>query len=277
MTDFALAEEFLAAYDVSDAVATVTDADRQTAYWNEQHMDEAIANKHIPVLIPPDKGSRGTPRRGWVGGRYTWMRRVLATELGRFIYRKRKQTIEPLFGHTKHNRGVNRFHRRGRTVVCTEWRLLMARMAVTDGHPQPHHAPPPPPRRRRALTRPHGGNPAHHHRHDGQVRTTVERSPSRPNPLSDSLDEMHKRLGGGRTDLEREPRLCRGWVRAPLLNGWQDDAYQRPGSASNARQTGPQTEHAGATARRRRSRRFAANHARKWAQLGATHRPRGPW
>jgi hypothetical protein len=43
-------------------------------YWNEQHMDEVVANKHIPVLIPPDKGSRGTPRRGWTGGRYAWMR-----------------------------------------------------------------------------------------------------------------------------------------------------------------------------------------------------------
>jgi Transposase DDE domain len=103
-------------------------------YWNEQHMDEVIANKHIPVLIPPDKGSRGTPRRGWVGGRYTWMRRVLATQLGRLIYRKRKQTIEPLFGHTKHNRGVNRFHRRGRTAVRTEWRLLMATHNLTKLH-----------------------------------------------------------------------------------------------------------------------------------------------
>ena len=37
-------------------------------YWNEQHMDEVIANKHIPVLIPPDKGSRGTPVRGGPAG-----------------------------------------------------------------------------------------------------------------------------------------------------------------------------------------------------------------
>jgi hypothetical protein len=103
-------------------------------YCNEQHMDEVIANKHIPVLIPPDKGSRGTPRRGWVGGRYTWMRRVLATQLGRLIYRKRKQTIEPPFGHTKHNRGVNRFHRPGRTAVRTEWRLLMATHNLTKLH-----------------------------------------------------------------------------------------------------------------------------------------------
>ena len=37
-------------------------------YWNEQHMDEVTANKRIPVLIPPDKGSRGTPRPGWTAG-----------------------------------------------------------------------------------------------------------------------------------------------------------------------------------------------------------------
>jgi transposase len=94
-------------------------------YWNEQHMDEVTANKHIPVLIPPDKGSRGTPRPGWTGGRYAWMRTVLATEHGRQLYRKRRQTVEPLFGNTKHNHGVYRFHRRGRIKVRTEWRLLM--------------------------------------------------------------------------------------------------------------------------------------------------------
>jgi transposase len=89
-------------------------------YWNEQHMDEVIANKHIPVLIPPDKGSRGTPRPGWVGGRYDWMRTVLGEDFARSRYRKRKQTVEPLFGNTKHNQGVDRFHRRGRVKVRLE-------------------------------------------------------------------------------------------------------------------------------------------------------------
>ena len=83
------------------------------------------ANKHIPVLIAPDKGSRGTPRPGWTGGRYSWMRQVLASEFGRDLYRKRKQTVGPLFGHTKHNCGVRYFHRRGRIKVRTEWRLPM--------------------------------------------------------------------------------------------------------------------------------------------------------
>jgi hypothetical protein len=53
------------------------------------------------------------------------MRRVLATELGERFYRKRSQTVEPMFGHTKHNRGMSRFHRRGRSAARTEWRLIM--------------------------------------------------------------------------------------------------------------------------------------------------------
>ena len=95
-------------------------------FWNEEHMDEVIANKHIQVLIPPDGSGSGKQRAGWTGGRYTWMRYVLASELGHELYRKRKQMIEPVFGHTRHNRGVTRFLRRGRSAVRTEWRLLMA-------------------------------------------------------------------------------------------------------------------------------------------------------
>ena len=40
-------------------------------YWNEEHMDEVIANKHIQVLIPPDGSGSGKQRAGWTGGRYT--------------------------------------------------------------------------------------------------------------------------------------------------------------------------------------------------------------
>ena len=69
-------------------------------YWNEQHMDEVVANKHIPVLVAPDKGTRGTPKRWLTSGRASWMRTVLASEHGHERYRKRKQTVEPLFGNT---------------------------------------------------------------------------------------------------------------------------------------------------------------------------------
>jgi transposase len=103
-------------------------------YWNEQHMDEVVANKHIPVLIAPDKGTRGTPKRWLTSGRALWMRTVLATEHGHERYRKRKQTVEPLFGNTKHNGGFYRFHRRGRTKVRLEWRLLMLTHNLTKLH-----------------------------------------------------------------------------------------------------------------------------------------------
>jgi hypothetical protein len=102
-------------------------------YWNEQHMDEVIANKHIQVLIPPDSAGRGEPRPGWTGGRYALMRTVLANH-GKLVYRKRIQMIEPVFAHTKHNRLIARFHRRGRVAVRTEWRLLMATHNLTKLH-----------------------------------------------------------------------------------------------------------------------------------------------
>src|SRR5215208_2769389 len=93
--------------------------------WNEQHMDDVVAHQHIPVLVAPDKGTRGTPKRWLSSKRAAWMRSVLGSDHGHQRYRKRKQTVEPLFGNTKHNNGVYRFHRRGRTKVRLEWRLLM--------------------------------------------------------------------------------------------------------------------------------------------------------
>jgi transposase len=94
-------------------------------YWHHEQMDRLAAGR-IAVLIPPDANKRKGARPGWQGGRYEFMRRVLATELGERLYRQRSQTVEPMFGHTKHNRGMSRFHRRGRSAVRTEWRLITA-------------------------------------------------------------------------------------------------------------------------------------------------------
>jgi len=93
-------------------------------FWNEEHMD-ALAADGITVLIPPDAGNRRGERPGWTGGRYSWMRQILKTEAGTELYRKRRITIEPVFGQTKHNRKFTQFHRRGHGAVRTEWRLLM--------------------------------------------------------------------------------------------------------------------------------------------------------
>jgi transposase len=94
-------------------------------YWHQQQMERAIAHG-MQVLIPPDTGKRKAPRRGWTGGYYAFMRRVLASEPGGGLYRRRQPMIEPVFGDTKHNRGMGRFHRHGRGAVRAEWRLITA-------------------------------------------------------------------------------------------------------------------------------------------------------
>ena len=94
-------------------------------HWH-QHQMERIIDRGIAVLIPPDAGKRKGARRGWEGGYYAFMRRVLAGDHGSALYRQRQPMIEPVFGHTKFNRGMSRFRRRGRAAVQTEWRLITA-------------------------------------------------------------------------------------------------------------------------------------------------------
>jgi len=94
-------------------------------YWHQRQMERAIT-QGSQILIPPDTGKRKTPRPGWTGGYYAFMRGVLASERGGELYGRRQPMIEPVFGQTKHNRGMGRFHRRGRGAVRTEWRLITA-------------------------------------------------------------------------------------------------------------------------------------------------------
>src|SRR3954454_8674097 len=94
-------------------------------YWHGEQMQN-IVNRGIQVLIPPDTSRRRTTRRNWEGGHYDFMRRVLASEHGAALYRKRQPMIESVFAQVKFNRGLDRFRRRGRGAVRTEWRLITA-------------------------------------------------------------------------------------------------------------------------------------------------------
>jgi transposase len=96
-----------------------------TGYWHQVQMDE-LALDDIIVLIPPDAGKRKGSRPGWDGGRYAFMRRVLATDIGAALYAKRQELIEPVFANTKFNRRIDRFARRGRSACRSEWRLINA-------------------------------------------------------------------------------------------------------------------------------------------------------
>jgi transposase len=94
-------------------------------YWHTQQIENVVSGG-IQVLIPPDSGLRKTPRPGWDSGLYAFMRRVLVTEHGQTVYRRRMASVEPVFGQLKHNRGFHQFLRRGRSAVHSEWRLLAA-------------------------------------------------------------------------------------------------------------------------------------------------------
>jgi hypothetical protein len=94
-------------------------------YWHQAQM-ESIVSQGTQVLIPPDADKRRAPRPEWDRGNYAFMRRVLETELGAAIYRKRQATVEPVFEHTKFNRRLDRFQRRGRSACRSEWRLITA-------------------------------------------------------------------------------------------------------------------------------------------------------
>jgi hypothetical protein len=104
-------------------------------YWHLEQMNEITA-QGIPVLIPPDSSRRKNTRPGWDGGAYDFLRHVLSTAHGEQLYAQRKQLIEPVFGHTKHNRGFSRFARRGRAAARTEWRLIAATHNLLKLH---HH------------------------------------------------------------------------------------------------------------------------------------------
>jgi len=94
-------------------------------YWHKRQM-ESIVSCGTQVLIPPDSGLRKGARPGWDKGLYAFMRRVLATEHGAELYRKRQATIEPVFAPMKFNRRLDRFMRRGRAPCRSEWRLMAA-------------------------------------------------------------------------------------------------------------------------------------------------------
>ena len=78
------------------------------------------------VLVPPDASKRTDTRPGWNDGMYAFMRRVLESDLGRQLYRRRQAIVEPVFADTKFNRRLERFQRRGRSAVNSEWRLVHA-------------------------------------------------------------------------------------------------------------------------------------------------------
>jgi hypothetical protein len=112
----------LEAVGVSDTPEVVL---ADAGYWKNDAI-EALCADGIPTLVAPDADRRKEPGPGRRGGLYDFARRTLATDWGKELYLRRQGSIEPVFGQVKSNRGANRFLRRGRSAVRSEWRLLTA-------------------------------------------------------------------------------------------------------------------------------------------------------
>ena len=137
----AAAERELEAAGVSETPEVVL---ADAGYWHHDQMDE-LAGRGTTVLIPPDAGKRKGARPGWDGGRYAFMRRVLATDAGRDALRQTP----------RHDRADLRRHQvqpPDRPLLTPRQSRLPVRMAPDHRHPQPPQAPHRPDRRRGPLT-----------------------------------------------------------------------------------------------------------------------------
>jgi hypothetical protein len=69
---------------------------------------------------PPKPKSKRRIREPW----RLAMKAKLESDQGKSRYRKRQQTVEPVFGIIKSAIGFTRFHLRSRETVATEWLVV---------------------------------------------------------------------------------------------------------------------------------------------------------
>jgi transposase len=110
------------------AVPTVVTAD--AGYWSEAEITE-VEQTGACALVARRAGRRtergpptgiGPPDRPVTGAE--WMRWKMSQAPNRDIYRRRKSTVEPVFGNIKEARSFRQFSFRGLAAVASEWSLL---------------------------------------------------------------------------------------------------------------------------------------------------------
>jgi Transposase DDE domain len=136
-SDFGHLEPMIAAAERELEAIGITEKPRvalaDAGYWHQAQMQDITA-RGIQVLVPPDASKRRDTRPGWNEGMYAFMRRVLSSEPGQQLYRRRQALVEPGFADLKFNRKADRFQRRGRSAASSEWRLLNATQNLLKLH-----------------------------------------------------------------------------------------------------------------------------------------------
>jgi transposase len=96
-------------------------------YWNTAQIT-ALHDQGLVAIVAPAAHRRTAPRQkaSKQGPQAERINAILATDEGERLYRRRKQIIEPVFGHIKYLRGIDRFARRGLKACQAEWQLITA-------------------------------------------------------------------------------------------------------------------------------------------------------
>ena len=109
-------------------------------YWKNSAI-EALSGQGSQPLVAPDADRRKEPRPGRRGGLYDFIRRVLATDWGAELYRRRQ-------GDRRARLRPDQGQPRRRPLPAPRPISRQIRMAAARDHPQPAQAPPPPARER---------------------------------------------------------------------------------------------------------------------------------
>jgi transposase len=136
--DFEQLEPMVAAAERELEDASVNDRPEvvlaDAGYWSNAHID-ALRERGMTPIVAPDT-TRSRPRKTRLGGPYDFMRRVMATEKGDDLYKRRQCMVEPVFAQIKTNRRMERFKRRGLAAVRSEWRFITATHNLLKLHRQ---------------------------------------------------------------------------------------------------------------------------------------------
>ncbi len=109
--------------------------DADAGYWSEANIRNADPDgPELLIATTKDWKQRKAMReqpvpRGRIPANLSpreRMERKLLTQRGRALYKKRSQTVEPVFGQIKDARGCDRFMRRGQSACDSEWKLICA-------------------------------------------------------------------------------------------------------------------------------------------------------
>ena len=91
-------------------------------YW-APGVDEACSELDVEAYVSTARPPPNEPLQGSASPRDR-MTHKTHSAVGAAIYKRRKCTVEPVFGQAKEARGFRRFHLRGLTKVTGEWSLV---------------------------------------------------------------------------------------------------------------------------------------------------------